>query len=335
MKILLIRLSSIGDIVLTSPIVRAIKTQLTNVELHAITRKTFQSIYSNSPFIDKVYGVEKSPDEVITSLKAEKYDLIIDLHKNLRSYKLRWALGVKSYSFPKLNWKKYLLVRFKINHMPDMHIVDRYFEAVKPLGVKNDNLGLDFFTSDNDLDQMPEMSVTFMSQPYFSVVIGGNHQTKILPVSKLIGVIKQLPYPAVLLGGKEDWERADEIAAVLKEKVWNACGKLSLGQSAILLKKSVAVLTNDTGLMHIAAAFKKPIVSVWGNTVPGLGMYPYIPQFPERVSIIENNNLSCRPCSKIGFEHCPKKHFKCMLDLDEKSIAEKLISSSQLQQKGY
>lgn len=333
MKILLIRLSSIGDIVLTSPVVRAVKTQLKSVELHAITRKSYQSIYELNPHIDKVFGVEKSPHEILELLKAEKYDLILDLHKNFRSYKLRLALGVKSYSFPKLNRKKYLLVRFKIDHMPRLHIVDRYFEAVKPLGVVNDNLGLDFFVSPHEIEQMPELP-DFCSQGYFGVVIGGNHNTKILPVTKLIEVIKQLPKPAVLLGGKEDQLRGNEVVSVLGSKVWNACGKLSLSQSAQIIKDSVAVLTNDTGLMHIAAAFNKPVVSVWGNTVPQFGMYPYIPQFPERVSIIENKDLSCRPCSKIGFDRCPKKHFKCMLDLDEKKIAESLMSLSQLPQKG-
>ncbi len=332
MKILLIRLSSIGDIVLTSPVVRAIKTQLTSVELHAITRKSYQSIYELNPHIDKVFGVEKSPHEILDLLKAEKYDLIMDLHKNFRSYKLRLALGVKSYAFPKLNWEKYLLVRFKIDHMPDLHIVDRYFEAVKPLGIVNDNLGLDFFIPPQEHELMPDLP-DFCAHGYYAVVIGGNHNTKILPVSKLIEVIKHLPKPAVLLGGKEDHLSGEEVVTALGTNVWNACGKLSLSQSAQIIKDSVAVLTNDTGLMHIAAAFKKPVVSVWGNTVPQFGMYPYIPQFPERVSIIENKDLSCRPCSKIGFDRCPKKHFKCMLDLDEKKIAESLITLSQLPQK--
>ncbi|HOI33559.1 MAG TPA: hypothetical protein PLC47_12375, partial [Bacteroidales bacterium] len=210
MKILLIRLSSIGDIVLTSPIVRAIKTQLKPVELHAITRKSYLSIYAQNPYIDKVFGVEKSPDEILGLLKAEKYDLVVDLHKNLRSIKLRLALGVKSYSFPKLNWEKYLLVRFKIDHMPDLHIVDRYFEAVKPLGVVNDNLGLDFFISPQEIEIMPNLP-DFCGHGYYAVVIGGNHNTKILPVSKLVEVLKLLPKPAVLLGGKEDQSRGEEV----------------------------------------------------------------------------------------------------------------------------
>jgi heptosyltransferase-2 len=334
MKILLIRLSSIGDIVLTSPVIRAIKTQLNPVVLHVITRKSYRSVYANNPYIDKVITVEKSPVEVIELLKAEKYDLLIDLHKNLRSFKLRISLGIKTVTFPKLNWQKYLLVRFKINRMPDVHIVDRYFEAVKSLGVVNDQKGLDFFIDEEEIQNLPELP-DFIENGFFAVVIGGNHNTKILPVSKLVEVIRQLPKAVILLGGKEDQERGKEIESLLNDQVWNACGKLTLSQSAEMIRRADAVLTNDTGLMHIAAAFNKPVVSVWGNTVPQLGMYPYIPAFPELVRIIENNNLSCRPCSKIGFERCPKGHFKCMMDLDDKLIAKSLIEISRSPQKDY
>lgn len=334
MKILLIRLSSIGDIVLTSPVIRAIKTQLNPVVLHVITRKSYQSVYAHNPYIDRVFGVEKSPDEIIGLLKAEKYDLLVDLHKNLRSFKLRFSLGIKTVTFPKLNWQKYLLVRFKINRMPDVHIVDRYFEAVRTLGVVNDQKGLDFFIDEEEIRHLPKLP-DFVDMGFFAVVIGGNHNTKILPVSKLVEVIKQLPKPVILLGGKEDQERGKEIESLLNNQLWNACGKLTLNQSAEMVRRADAVLTNDTGLMHIAAAFSKPVVSVWGNTVPQLGMYPYIPAFPERVRIIENNNLSCRPCSKIGFERCPKGHFKCMMDLDDELIAKSLVEISRLPQKDY
>ncbi len=334
MKILLIRLSSIGDIVLTSPVIRAIKTQLKPVVLHVITRKSFQSVYANNPYIDKVFGVEKSPDEIIELLKAEKYDLLVDLHKNLRSFKLRISLGIKTVTFPKLNWQKYLLVRFKIDRMPSVHIVDRYFEAVKSLGIKNDQKGLDFYIAEEEIQNLPELP-DFLSKGFFAVVIGGKHNTKILPVSKVAEVVNQLPRPIVLLGGEEDEIRAKEIESHSNSRVWNACGKLTLGQSAEMIRRADAVLTNDTGLMHIAAAFDKPVVSVWGNTVPQLGMYPYIPAFPERVRIIENNKLSCRPCSKIGFDSCPKGHFKCMMDLENKLIAKSLVEVSRLPQKGY
>lgn len=330
-KILVIRFSSIGDIVLTTPVLRCLKTQLEGAVVHIVTRAAYQKMLENNPHVDKVFVMQKELDELISVLKAEQYDFIVDLHKNLRSFRLIRALGKPSGSFPKLNLQKYLLVNFKIDRMPDLHIVDRYFEAVKALGVVNDNQGLDYYISP-DQEVSAEVLPTHFRKGYYAFVIGGKHLTKVLPAEKVIEVIAHTTLPAVLLGGPEDAARGDKIVAAVGDKAWNACGKFSLDQSASLLKNAKAVLTNDTGLMHIAAALQKPIVSVWGNTVPEFGMYPYMPQNRELSIIIENKNLSCRPCSKIGYERCPKKHFKCMNELDAALIADSL---NRLQQKDY
>ena len=95
-------------------------------------------------------------------------------------------------------------------------------------------------------------------------------------------------------------------------------------QSASIVKNAKSILTNDTGLMHIAAAFHKNIVSVWGNTVPELGMYPYLPKEKEKCHIVECKDIKCRPCSKLGFKNCPKKHFRCMMEIDCDAIVERL-----------
>jgi ADP-heptose:LPS heptosyltransferase len=120
-----------------------------------------------------------------------------------------------------------------------------------------------------------------------------------------------------------DNETAEKIIKALpNQQIVNACGKFSLQQSASIVKQAAVLLTHDTGLMHIASAFQIPIVSVWGNTVPALGMYPYYPQNEKGFSIHEVSNLKCRPCSKIGFKTCPKKHFNCMNLQDAKAIAD-------------
>lgn len=323
-KILLIRFSSIGDIVLTSAVVRCIKNQLPDVELHVLTKKQNHLLFSNNPHVNKVHLLDKSMAEVIKALKSEQFDFVADLHNNLRSHRVRQALGIPSAGFPKLNLKKYLLVRFKWNLMPELHVVDRYFEAVKPLGVVNDGEGLDFYSGDAVL---PSNAPYWIGKPFVAVVIGGQHNTKILPALKVAEVIKKLDIPVVLLGGPSDAERAESVVnKVFDSKIiWNACGRLSLMESALVIKQSAVVLSNDTGLMHIAAAYRKPVVSVWGNTVPALGMWPYMPGEESKSVIVENSALKCRPCSKIGFDRCPKGHFDCMNSLGEANIAGEVL----------
>jgi ADP-heptose:LPS heptosyltransferase len=226
-------------------------------------------------------------------------------------------------SFPKLNFKKFLLTTFKINLLPDVHIVDRYFEAVKVLGVKNDLQGLDFFISEENKFDIADLPMEFQ-KGYYAFVIGGTYKTKILPAVKIIEVIKRLNEPVVLLGGPDDIERANEILSAENANVVSLVGKINLEKSASLVKQAKSVLTNDTGLMHIAAAFHKNIVSVWGNTVPELGMYPYLPNESEKCHIVECKDVKCRPCSKLGFKDCPKRHFRCMMEIDTEKIVRKL-----------
>ncbi|MDO8896948.1 MAG: glycosyltransferase family 9 protein, partial [Bacteroidales bacterium] len=266
-KILVIRFSSIGDIVLTSPVIRCLKQQLPEVEIHVLTKESNRQLFDSNPYVYKVYSFseKRNLSEVIGLLKQEKYDHVVDLHRNLRSLRVKMALSIPSTSFPKLNFRKYLLVQFKWDIMPEIHIVDRYFEAVKSLGVKNDNEGLDFFIPEHEIFD-PELLPTHFRNGYHAVVLGGQHKTKILPAEKVIEVARKLDKPVILLGGAEDVERAEQILQSLGEKALNKCGKLSLFQSALIVKNALSVLTNDTGLMHIAAAFRQNIVSVWGNT---------------------------------------------------------------------
>ena len=308
-KILIIRFSSIGDIVLTTPVVRCLKKQL-NAEIHYLTKTSFKGILQNNPYVDWVYSIDKDVDSsLIQRLRGQEFDFVVDLHHNLRSLRLKRVLKRPSTSFSKLNIQKWFLVNFKINRMPDNHIVDRYLKTVEHLGVKNDYKGLDYFipeASNVDLQQLPKKQ----SEGYVALIIGGQHATKMMPVKMLIEICQKLQEPVLLLGGPEDADRGEEIFKVVGDKVFNACGKFKLDQSASLVQQARWVITHDTGLMHIAAAFKKQIVSVWGNTVPELGMYPYMSN--PRSKIVEVKDLSCRPCSKIGYAKCPKEHFKCM-----------------------
>lgn len=322
-KILLIRFSSIGDIVLTTPVVRAIKTQLT-CDLHVVTKKQYASLYQNNPYINKVHEVEHDLNKTVALLKAENYDFVVDLHKNLRSIKIKKALKAPSASFPKVNIQKWLLVNLKMNFLPETHLVGRYFEAVKPLGVTNDGKGLDFFIPENDIVNLETVNAA-LSQGYIGFVIGGQHFTKIFPPEKVAEVINRIKLPVVLLGGEEDFIHGEDILNLTPGKqVINSCGKFNLNQSASLVKQCSVLITNDTGLMHIGAAFNKPIISIWGNTTPAFGMYPYMPGNEKNFFISEVQGLYCRPCSKLGHKKCPKKHFRCMLEQNIEMIVEKV-----------
>jgi ADP-heptose:LPS heptosyltransferase len=323
MKILVLRFSSIGDIVLTTPVVRELATQVPGAEVHFATKPAFAQLFTANPYVRKTHILSGSLGELITELKAEKFDRIIDLHNNLRTRILTARLGVPTHRFDKLNIEKWLLVNWKINRLPAVHIVDRYQAAAQHLGVKDDGQGLDYFIPASQEIDLQSLPVTHRAG-YVAVAIGAQHATKRLPLDKLLEACERLAAPLVLLGGKEDAAVGEEIAAHFGRQpagetvVFNACGKYSLHGSASLVRQARLVVSHDTGLMHIAAAFRKPIVSIWGNTVPEFGMTPYRTEF----KVLEVTGLSCRPCSKIGYAQCPKGHFKCMREQDLSALAQ-------------
>ncbi|RYU79711.1 glycosyltransferase family 9 protein [Hymenobacter persicinus] len=323
MKILILRFSSIGDIVLTTPVVRALHQQIPGAQVHFATKPAYRGLVANNPHVAKVHCLTGSLGELVAELRAEQFDYIIDLHNNLRTRLLKLRLGVPASSFDKLNPQKWLLVNLKINRLPAVHIVQRYLAAAAPLGVRDDGQGLDYFIPAQDEVDVTTALPAGFAAGYVAFAIGAQHATKRLPTERIIELCAQLPGPVVLLGGPEDQATGDEIVQALQAGLsnspthhftnspFNACGKFNLNQSASLVRQAASVISHDTGLMHIAAAFGKEITSVWGNTVPEFGMYPYRTPF----RVWEVNGLDCRPCSKIGYAQCPRGHFKCMRDL--------------------
>jgi ADP-heptose:LPS heptosyltransferase len=320
MKFLILRFSSIGDIVLTTPVIRCLKKQVSGSVIHYTTKYAFRSIVESNPYIDKVHYFNNDLDALIDELKQEDFDYIIDLHHNIRTLKVKRALQKKSFSFNKLNIQKWIYTNFRLNIMPDVHIVDRYLETVKPFGVKNDGAGLDYFIPEKHKVQEADIPVSHQAG-YIGVVIGAALNTKKLPVEKLQKLCTVIDHPIILLGGKEDVENGELIASPDPFKIYNACGKFKLNESADLIRRAKLVISHDTGLMHIAAAFRKPIISIWGNTVPEFGMYAYYGNYQSLDSRFEISPLYCRPCSKIGYNKCPHGHFKCMRKHSEIEIA--------------
>lgn len=317
-KFLIIRFSSIGDIVLTSPVIRCLKKQVEGARIHYLVKQKFSPLVSANPFIDKVHLFENDLNKTIKELKAENFDYIIDLHNNIRSSIVKLRVKAIPFSFHKQNFNKWLLVNLKINHMPGISIVDRYFDPVKTFDVTNDGKGLDYFIPEKDFVSTTLLPVVFR-KGFIIFAIGANHATKRMHVEKIIDLIKNINLPVILLGDENDKIQGDQIVKATGNNVFNACGLYNINQSASIVKQSKVVISHDTGLMHIAAAFNKKIISVWGNTVPEFGMYPYQPDPDSR--IIQMENLKCRPCSKLGFKKCPKKHFRCMNDINTKQVA--------------
>ncbi|MAZ58321.1 MAG: glycosyl transferase [Flavobacteriales bacterium] len=314
-KILIIRFSSIGDIVLTSPIIRCIKLQ-TDVELHFLTKKEYSIILESNPYIDKLVFFN-TLKLTLKALRLEDYDIIIDLQNNMRSFWLKLNLRATALSVCKGNWAKFFYINFGINYLKD-HVVDRYFKTVKNINVVNDCQGLEYFLGSN-------INIDFDVQKRFIAwSIGGTYEQKTLSKEQIIEVCNNLSIPIVLLGGDNEKAIGSQIIKEsINKSIVNFCGHLSLDESAYLIQKSCLVLTNDTGLMHIAACFKKIIISFWGCTKPPLGFSPYITD--EQSVQIVFQPLS-RACSKHG-SSCRLTEKGCVKNISANQILEVLHKS--------
>ncbi len=316
LRILIIRFSSMGDIIYTTPVVRCIKEQLKNVEVHYLTKPNFKFLVDVNPHIDKLHLLKENLSETISDLKSEHFDYIIDLHNSLRSTIVKARLGVQSSTFKKERIKKWMAINLKINMVKPIHLVDRYLKTVQFLGVKNDQKPIDYFLT-GAYTKETLLPISHQKE-YVVFIIGAAHFTKRLPNEKVISICKQINLPIVLLGGPDVEANGVFIKEAVGDNVYNACGKLSLNESVFLVKTSAKVIGFDTGLTHIAEAFDKEIVSIWGSTIPELlGVQPYHVSNYYEAGV----DISCRPCSKFGLEKCPKGHFKCMKDIDESKIA--------------
>ncbi|MFD2933259.1 glycosyltransferase family 9 protein [Spirosoma flavum] len=322
-KVLILQFASIGDVVLTSPVVRCLKQQLPNADVHFCTKRDYQPIIAHNPHIAERHYLDGSLVALIRQLRAQQFDYVIDLQNTFVTDLIKTALGTRSYSVEKQSLRQWLYVRWKVNALPDHHIVDRYLATVQPLGIEDDGRGLDYFIPYKDDIETNWLPATHQND-FVAYAIGGRHMTRRLPVLRMIELCLKINYPIVLLGDKDDRKAGEEIVQALGSKqIYNACGHFNLNQSASLLQQARLVFSHDTGLMHIAAAFRKKIYSIWGSTTPQFGFYPYKTAHVR----LETSGLGCRPCSSTGTDNCPMKHFNCMnslpFDFDIKELRTK------------
>ena len=327
-KILIIRFSSIGDIVLASPVFRCVKKQLPDAEVHFLTKLSYKIVTAANPFIDKFFYYDDNMEELLARLKAENYDHVIDLHNNIRSNKIKRILSVDTHTIDKLTFKKFLLTQLNIDVMPDRHITQRSLDTVLSLGVKDDGGGLDYFIAKEYELKRDDIPTSHLAG-FIVIVIGATYFTKRFPLHKIIELCSKINHPIILLGGKEDAASGKIISDNDSVKIYNACGKFNISESADIIKKAKLVISNDTGMQYIACALKRPVIALWGGTTPDLDVEPYYGsnflrnlQKPLYENVILN--LKCQPCSKYGLSKCPLDHFNCMEKINVDGLVEKV-----------
>ena len=318
-RVLIIRLSSLGDILLVTPFIRSLKIQFPSVKIDMIVRKEYSDAIKLNTNIDQKFYYFRNDDEnknLITNLSKENYDLIIDLQNNLRSKKIISSLNVKAVKFKKSSWQKFLLVNFKINRLKDTpQIPVRYAKTIPD--IRLDNKGIDLFT-----DKIPSKKISDKNN-LIGLCPGARHFTKRYPKEYFIELGKLLVnkgYIIVLFGGRIDKDLCAEIANEIPGSI-DLSNEDDLLQTASDMKNCLAIVCNDSGLMHVASSAGTKVIAIFGSTVKEFGFTPYNCQN----LILENNSLSCRPCSHIGKDHCPKRHFKCMNEIKPEFVFEKII----------
>ncbi len=322
-RILTIRLSSLGDIILTTPLVRSLRKKYPHILIDFLLREEYTDIYKYNPNINKLFTLKRENKTIPGELSSIKYDLIIDLQNNFRSAGIRKKINSKEVRlFNKKTIDKLLLVNFKINKLKDAEQIPiRYANSLE--NFKLDDEGLDLFTGDvKSSVNGKEKKYTCLPARLVGFAPGSRHFTKTWPKDYYVSLGKKLNddgYRIVLFGGKDDKDLCKEISNEIPGSI-DLSNDNDLLSTAVNMKECLAIVCNDSGLMHAASAMKVPVLVFFGSTVREFGFTP----FRNENLILENNTLTCRPCSHIGRAHCPKKHFKCMLEVTPELALDKL-----------
>lgn len=324
MKALVLCGDTHADVVFATPVIRALKVQLDEVEVQVVAPITMAFLLDENPYVDAIHFYQATFWKNFQRLKKEKFDMVISLSESLSNSILARMLSRSAYIMKSIQWKKWLMVNFKIDQLPNQHIVQRMFDGVYDLKLKPDELGLDYFIPEKDKVQRDWLPDGFQ-QEYYVFCINAQYNTRKLTVDRMIELCDKINKPVVLLGGKEDFETGEVVGSFFGKSlsifyeegllqlnkrtvVYNACGKFNFNQMASVIKQSRGVFTFDNDFVAVASAFKKEVFGLWGNTILLFGRYPYRTKY----TVLENNRITCRPCTSRGYDKCPKGHFKCM-----------------------
>lgn len=318
-RILIIRLSSLGDILLTTPLIRAIKKKLPHIKIDYLLKREYSDLLKNNPHINQIHFYKKDEIKIISqSLAAQNYDLIIDLQNNFRSREITLKLKSKALRFKKYSLRKFLLVKTKINLMKNLPSIPERYAAT--LGLELDNEGIEIHSDKIPSNVLSELKNTVGICP------GAKHFTKRYPIEYQIQLCKLLiqnNYNVILFGGRIDESICREISSKVPQVI-NLQNDDDILQTVSDMRLCDTIICNDSGLMHVASKINKKLFAIFGSTVKEFGFMPYN---CDKSVIVENKSLSCRPCSHIGRSSCPKSHFKCMKELKPENIFEQIIKS--------
>ena len=319
-KILIIRISSLGDVLLTTPVIRALKNKYPEKSFSFLVQDSFADSVQYNKNLDRVflYSKEDNGKKIISDSKSQQFDFVIDLQNNIRSKQIVKELKLPSVKFVKPTIEKFLLVKFKINLFKEIRSIPEYYAKSISDDFDLDELGLEFYFNNGSKAINNAVSKRIGFCP------GSQHFTKQYPAEYFIKLGKMLAdngFEIVTLGGKSDREICSQISTAIP----NAKDKSNdndLFELAKEMEKCETVICNDSGLMHLSTAVGTPTVAIFGSTVKEFGFAPY----KSNSIVIENNLLNCRPCSHIGKSKCPKKHFRCMLDLTPEVVYKQFLN---------
>jgi len=345
-KILIIRLSSIGDIVLASPLIRVVRAAYPKAQIDFLVKSEYAELARFNPNLSSIIELKTSEHAELQALRdrirRDQYDVVLDIHNSLRSRYIRMFSGAhRTLVVDKRVFSRLLLVRFKWNlYKSVVSVADRYLETGQSLGIDVDQKGLEIFIPDGTMFSVASMMSKLKLERY-NIVVGfaptAKHATKQWPIERFVelgtNLAKEFQTKVLILGGKEDAEYCGDIAQMVNSQCNGSvaesfAGRFTLLETAAAIGFCDAVVCNDTGVMHLAAAMQRKIVAIFGSSVREFGFFP----LGSETIVVENNNLRCRPCSHVGLDRCPKGHFRCMNDIH---VTEVLGAFRQVLQSSY
>ena len=328
-NILAVRFSSIGDILLTTPLFRAIRRTHPGARVTVLTKREFVPLLSHNPNVSHVIGLAPGGSllRLAAELRGDEYTHLLDLHDNLRSRALRVLVPGRWRGYPKHRWARALLIHGKRNRYRDRRPVpERYFSAVRDLGVGPDRGPPEFFVGAEATDQVGDWLVSAGLEAEPNIVAmapGAAHATKRWPLEhwrRLIGTAVKDGLAVVIVGGPGDAALAAALSDGAGARVANAAGAFGLQATGALLKRARALVSGDTGVMHMATGVGTPVVALFGPTVEAFGFFPYT-----RDATVLELPLPCRPCSSQGGPRCPLGHHRCLVEIEPAVVHEALV----------